>query len=154
MSLVINKLDKNGNVLDTLLVESTQGLSNFKILEEPIDLTPIKLKKLQELNEKVQEIANSIIGNYPEFERLTWQDQKAEALAWQLNSSTSTPLLDGIAQIRGITREDCISRVLIKNSLFQNLVMQLVGLRQKYEDDILNATDAISLLSINLEFNL
>jgi hypothetical protein len=78
-----------------------------KVEPEPViyvpDLNTEKEQAQAELVYIFEKRAEEIAGKYPWFERDTWQDQEAEALAYQADPNTPTPVLTKIATPRNIT---------------------------------------------------
>lgn len=111
-------------------------------------LEEAKLMAISEINASFNQIYSGISNEYPEGERLTWDTQRTEVLAWLADNSVSTPIMDTIASSRGIDREVLIGKAAIKIQEYTNLGGTLVGKRQGYEDAILQATSAEEALSV------
>lgn len=123
--------------------------------EPPLpSLADLRSAKILVLNAKCQAIADQITSAYPDFEKLTWEDQRREATAWQANSAVPTPYIDSLAAIRGIDRVDYLNRTLAKIDVFTNAAQKLVGQRQKYEDQIKAALTVEELNAVNLVITL
>lgn len=104
------------------------------------DLAVVKQQALDELVYIFEERANAIAGRYPWFERDTWQQQEAEALAYQADPNTPTPLLTGIATQRGITVAELAQRVIANAAAWRAVAPDLCGQRQAAADQINDAT--------------
>lgn len=107
-----------------------------------------KLFTEQEKNnylEKMNNIINSklsfVKATYPESEIQSWPKQEAEAKAYSLDNSQSTPLIDAIANARGIPKDILISKIIEKAIIYANYTGNLIGLRQKLETQITLATN-------------
>lgn len=126
------------------------------VITEPAAPTLAELKKakLTEISRTAQAAANSLTAGYPEFEKMTWENQSREALAWDADNNVATPYIDSLAEIRGITRVDYLKRVLSKTKAFNVAAQKLVGLKQKYEDQVKAATTPKKLAAINPRFDL
>jgi hypothetical protein len=104
------------------------------------DLAAVKQQALDDLVHIFEDRANAIAGRYPWFERDTWQDQEAEALAYQADPGAPTPLLTGIANQRGITVAELAQRVIANATAWRAVAPDLCGQRQAAADQIEAAT--------------
>lgn len=100
------------------------------------DLATVKQQALDELVNIFEQRAEAISGKYPWFERDTWQDQEAEALAYQADSNAPSPLLTGIATQRGITVSELAQRVIANAAAWRAAAPALCGQRQAASDQI------------------
>jgi len=110
-------------------------------------LEEVRQAKLREINTAFEDAAKALTAGYPEAERLTWGVQQMEALAWEADGSP-TPYLDGLASARNIAPEEMRQRTLLKVRAFMAASQQLVGTRQRLEDEIAQA-DAAALYAIS-----
>ena len=94
---------------------------------------------LKEINDDYEAKVNELTKDTPVSERSTWVEQKAEALAYTLDNTANTPLLDRISTIRGIDKAYLATKVLEKAALYSEAIGTLTGERQKSETDILLA---------------
>lgn len=117
-------------------------------------LDALKASALLELNAESQRVASGLMSDYPEFEKLTWEDQRRDAMAWKADNAAATPYIDVLAQVRGIDRVDYLNRTLAKINAFSAAAQQLVGQRQKYEDQIKAAATQEALDAIKPVFSL
>ncbi|TCS37497.1 hypothetical protein EDC30_104301 [Paucimonas lemoignei] len=115
----------------------------------PPALEQMRMQAIRSLNERCQAIADHLTASYPDFEKLTWEDQRREAVAWQADSAAPTPYIDGLAVLRGIDRVEYLTRTLAKITSFASAAQRLVGLRQKYEDQFRAATSPEEIAAIN-----
>jgi hypothetical protein len=92
-------------------------------------------------NDLYEGALNAITAGYPPSEIATWERQRAEALAWQLDAAALTPWIDTAATARGIPRLEYLSRTYAKAVQFAHVSAHLTGLRQRYEDAINAAAD-------------
>lgn len=154
----VNILDENGAIVNTIVVGTvgelaSLGITRYSLVDEtpkhPIDLTALAARKLAEVNTAATTVANTLTAGYPEFEKLTWADQKREALAWVADNTVATPYLDTLAAFRGISRQEYIEKTVSKVQLFQIASAKLVGQRQYYEDQIKIALAAGNVDAIN-----
>lgn len=119
------------------------------IAEIPVSLDEAKAEKLAEINSKAAAVAASMTDGYPEFEMKTWPQQESESMAWGDDSTAATPMIDLMASTRGIDRLVFLQKTLDKVTLFRQFSAQLVGLRQKYEDQLNAATTAEEIAVID-----
>jgi len=115
----------------------------------PVDIAALKATALHIVNDYYQRIAEQQIGQYPDFEIQTWQDQEREALAyhdWLLTGSTGpaplTPTLIRIINERGIDLPDLVTRVINNAASWRQIAPQLAGQRQAAADLIDDAKTA------------
>ena len=100
------------------------------------DLATVKQQAQAELVHIFEQRAEAIAGKYPWFERDTWQQQEAGALAYQADPNTPTPLLTGIATQRGITVAELAQRVINNAAAWRAVAPDLCGQRQAAADQI------------------
>ena len=94
------------------------------------------------------------MDNLPAFEVQSWPVQAYEARAWSENNSTPTPVLDQIAQARGINT-DKLKADALKNTLaYESLCATVAGKRQAIEKQIEAAKTLDELTTINTEISL
>ena len=108
--------------------------------DERYALTNAREIKLGEINRACEAALATLKAGYPEGEVQSWERQIAEAMALQADPEAATPLLDGIAAARGITRDDLVGCVLVKAELFAVASGQIIGRRQMFEDTIAEAS--------------
>lgn len=114
-----------------------------KVEPEPVIYVPdLKTSKEQAQTELVfifEQRAEAIAGKYPWFERDTWQDQEAEALAYLADPNAPTPNLTGITQWRDITLAELAQRVIANAAAWRAVAPDLCGQRQAASDQIEDA---------------
>jgi hypothetical protein len=113
----------------------------------PISLPDRQQQALQQINWHYQQLAEQQIGQYPDFEIQTWQDQEREAITYQawLNAGSTgtapaTPTLIGIVTARGIDLTDLVTRVIANATAWRQLAPALAGQRQALADQVMAAT--------------
>lgn len=123
------------------------GYSNPNAPPAP-DLGEVKRAQLRLINQAFDVRYAVVTEGYPQGEKETWPDQKAEALAWEADPAVATPYLDGIAAQRQMDRVEFRQRTLAKVHLFTQVSQVLVGRRQRYEDLIAAAetTEAVAAI--------
>lgn len=113
-----------------------------------------KLRKLNEVKGKSAGLVDSVIQEYPEFERLTFTTQSAEADALMSNPSAPTPFLSMVASIRNIPVSELATRVINHRNNFAALTSYAAGKRQAYLDQIESCTTVAELDAIEVSFSL
>lgn len=99
-------------------------------------LEMLRAAKLTEINNKAQAIVNQVaeLDKTPDFERVTWQEQANEAIAWSKDKSTPTPTLDTIAKNRNVNAVVLRQKAYEKTMQFRALTNTIAGQRQHFED--------------------
>ena len=92
---------------------------------------------LNKLADKADQLKNGLLAGYPQTEIESFYRQEKEALAWQADHSTSTPMLSQIARVRGVPLEMLIEKVIEKSSKFAVVIGIIIGQRQAFEDRLL-----------------
>lgn len=108
---------------------------SFVIVGIPdVTLEEVKRRKLEEINGKYNVATSSLVETYPATELLTFDQQEAEARAWEADNSAETPLVDMLAVGRQIDKAELVRRIIIKSDAFKLAAGYLTGQRQRYED--------------------
>ncbi|PRL65192.1 hypothetical protein [Haemophilus influenzae] len=92
---------------------------------------------LNKLADKADQLKNSLLAGYPQTEIESFYRQEKEALAWQADHNTPTPMLSQIAQNRGVPLEILIEKVIEKSAQFAVVIGIIIGQRQAFEDRLL-----------------
>ncbi|OBX48451.1 hypothetical protein [Haemophilus haemolyticus] len=92
---------------------------------------------LNKLANKADQLKNSLLAGYPQTEIESFYRQEKEALAWQADHNTPTPMLSQIARVRGVPLEVLISKVIEKSAQFAVAIGIIIGQRQAFEDRLL-----------------
>lgn len=92
---------------------------------------------LNKLADKADQLKNSLLAGYPQTEIESFYRQEKEALAWQADHNTPTPMLSQIARVRGVPLEVLISKVIEKSAQFAVAIGIIIGQRQAFEDRLL-----------------
>ncbi|WP_105896753.1 hypothetical protein [Haemophilus influenzae] len=92
---------------------------------------------LNKLADKADQLKNSLLAGYPQTEIESFYRQEKEALAWQGDNLTETPMLTQIAQNRGVPLEILIEKVIEKSAQFAVVIGIIIGQRQAFEDRLL-----------------
>lgn len=116
---------------------------------QPVSLLDRKQQALQQINWHYQQLAEQQIGQYPDFEIQTWQDQEREAITYQawlnagsIGTAPLTPVLSAIVTARGIELTDLVTRVIANATAWRQLAPALAGQRQAMADQVMAATTA------------
>ncbi|AWP54565.1 TPA: hypothetical protein ACPJUR_000125 [Haemophilus influenzae] len=99
--------------------------------------TQQKENLLNKLSDKADQLKNSLLAGYPQTEIESFYRQEKEALAWQADNSTETPMLTQIAQNRGVPFEILVEKVIEKSAQFAVVIGIIIGQRQAFEDRLL-----------------
>lgn len=99
--------------------------------------TQQKESLLNKLAGKADQLKNSLLAGYPQTEIESFYRQEKEALAWQANHNTATPMLSQIARVRGVPLEILIEKVIEKSAQFAVAIGIIIGQRQAFEDRLL-----------------
>ncbi|WIX31196.1 hypothetical protein QO259_10125 [Salinicola sp. JS01] len=108
----------------------------------PVDVEALAASKLDEINRASEADLAELRRQYPQYEIDTWPQQEAEARAWQADNNAHTPTLDGIAARRGIAFDELVRRVIANAEAYRPIVTDVIGKRQRLEDQIRAAVDA------------
>ena len=106
---------------------------------------------LNKLANKADQLKNSLLSGYPQTEIESFYRQEKEALAWQADHSTSTPMLSQIARVRGVPLEILIEKVIEKSAQFAVAIGIIIGQRQAFEDRLLALKTPEELTSLEQE---
>lgn len=89
-----------------------------------------------------------LVSAYPEMERETWPEQKAERMIYLSDSTASVPMLSAIASERGITVSELAVKIDSKSVEFSNAAGVLVGKHHALKKEIETAGQVSDLESI------
>lgn len=92
---------------------------------------------LNKLADNADQFKNSLLAGYPQTEIESFYRQEKEALAWQADHNTPTPMLSQIARVRGVPLEVLIEKVIEKSAQFAVAIGIIIGKRQAFEDRLL-----------------
>ena len=121
------------------LEEGQEVISRWELTDWKEMQVRAKNQKLDAINEWYEAEYAKLTYGIPEAEIKTWLKQEIEAEAYVADNSVSTPLIDRIAENRGVDRVLLIDKILIKAPLFNEAIGVLTGKRQKMEDELYNA---------------
>lgn len=106
---------------------------------------------LNKLANKADQLKNGLLAGYPQTEIESFYRQEKEALAWQADHSTSTPMLSQIARVRGVPLDVLIEKVIEKSAQFAVAIGIIIGQRQAFEDHLLALKTPEELTSLEQE---
>ena len=106
---------------------------------------------LNKLADKADQLKNSLLAGYPQTEIESFYRQEKEALAWQADHNSPTPMLSQIARVRGVTLEILIEKVIEKSAQFAVAIGIIIGQRQAFEDRLLALKTPEELTSLEQE---
>ncbi|WP_257005682.1 hypothetical protein [Haemophilus sp. CCUG 60358] len=108
---------------------------------------------LNKLADKADQLKNSLLAGYPQTEIESFYRQEKEALAWQADHNTPTPMLSQIARVRGVPLDMLISKVIEKSAQFAVAIGIIIGQRQAFEDRLvaLKTPDDLTALEQEIE---
>ena len=92
---------------------------------------------LNKLADKADQLKNGLLAGYPQTEIESFYRQEKEALAWQADHNTPTPMLSQIARVRGVPLDVLIEKVIEKSAQFAVAIGIIIGQRQAFEDRLL-----------------
>lgn len=128
--------------LFTRTINETDGIwsivaGSIAKLPLPVPSIPVlKQKKRLEINSAFEQSIQQITAGYPASEKSSWLKQESEARAFVANHSAPTPLVDHLSAERGIPKIELVTRILAKSDLFAAASGQLIGKRQRLEDQL------------------
>ena len=108
---------------------------------------------LNKLADKADQLKNGLLSGYPQTEIESFYRQEKEALAWQADHNTPTPMLSQIARVRGVPLDVLIEKVIEKSSQFAVAIGIIIGQRQAFEDRLvaLKTPDDLTALEQEIE---
>ena len=131
---------------DLLLVGST--LTESPIVKPAPTLADLKTAKKSEITANFEQTIQQITAGYPPNEIASWSKQEQEARAFTTIALSPTPLIDALANTRGVPKVTLATRIIAKADFFAGISGQLIGKRQGLEDAIDAATSKTALAEI------
>lgn len=104
---------------------------------EPPTTAQLVATQLAAINSDCEAAIAKITAGYPSSEVLSWPKQEAEARAYIADNAAATPLLDALAEARGVAKAELASRIIAKADAFSTLSGSLIGKRQALEDALM-----------------
>lgn len=97
-------------------------------------LENVKKRKLQEIKNAVDEALAPLSNDYPYKEVLSFSSQEKEARAFLENPDANTPLLTAMAEARGISKEELANKIVAKADASTIATGTIIGQSQKDKD--------------------
>ena len=97
----------------------------------------LKQRKLSQINAAFENAMLAVRSDYTESEIMSWSKQEYEARRWLTDNTHPTPLLDLIAEARGLDKTMLLNKVVLKADQYAYATGLAVGRRQQLEDQIL-----------------
>jgi len=112
---------KTGNIIvaSQEFIDNRVDSSDWELVPEVV-ITPtleeLKQQKIKQLQDKYQEEYDTYLAQYPQSEVATFEDKKREALAYDLDSASPTPILDNIllGYNGTVTKAEYVASILAK----------------------------------------
>lgn len=96
----------------------------------------LKARKIREINNACEESISVLRSEYPDSEVISWSKQEIEARKALTDPNYPTPLVDLIAEARGMDRIELINKIIQKSDQYAYAVGLAIGRRQYIEDRI------------------
>lgn len=105
--------------------------------------------RLELINGQCAALLDRVRQGYSADEVQSWSKQEAEARAFVLDASAPAPLIRALALAREVPLADLVGRIIMKSDLFAAVSGQLIGNRQRCEDQIAGAEtiDAVEAIT-------
>ena len=154
MKKVIFDLVKNGNLViypDDISLFKNVEITDLSVIADysgSMNLTPYydlptgKATKIKQLQDKFQEQYDAYLASYPQAEVASFDDKTREAIAYNLDNTVDTPIIDSILVGLGDDKATYINSILAK---VQYLAQQ--------EGTMVKARDAIKACTTQAELD-
>lgn len=96
----------------------------------------LKMRKMNEINTAFEDAMLYVRSEYTESEIMSWYKQENEARSWIIDNRNPTPLIDLIAEARGISKTELINKVVLKADQYSFATGVVIGRRQQLEDQV------------------
>ena len=74
-------------------------------------LEELKQRKIERLKSEAKTIIDKLKNKYEDFEVESFVDQRTEWRAWKNDNTAQTPIVDTLANIYGITKDEMMQRI-------------------------------------------
>ena len=118
------------------------------VVPPALTLADLKTAKKAEISANFEQTIQQITAGYPPNEIASWSKQEQEARAFTAVALAPTPLIDALANTRGVPKATLAARIIAKADLFAGISGQLIGKRQGLEDSVEAATSKTALAAI------
>ena len=96
----------------------------------------VKTALQTEIVDRADALLQSVGAEYGAMERIGWDQQYAEAQAYQADSAAPAPMLTGLAVARGVDLADLAARVIANRETWEATYIAVIGTRQAYQDKL------------------
>lgn len=147
VDMITNKLSPKWNQITHITSVNDDYVASFELKnryssdEEQLEGITV-LKRMEEgSNERTFKGKVKLLKEgFTDEEILSWDAQKSEALSYTNDNTVSVPLLETMSEIRGITVEEMVQKVLDRVNIYNVQYGTLLGSYQKNKE-ILNSID-------------
>jgi hypothetical protein len=111
---------------------------------------------IKRINKESQEFIDNQSGaaDLPDYEVQSWSLQSKEARAWAEDKNAETPILDKIADVRGISPIKLKEKVFEKQESYNAMLAAVIGQRQSLQNRIESAQTIEDLEVIEIKFEM
>lgn len=95
-----------------------------------------KFVMLKVIADRFSERMKNLTVDASDLEVATWEEQKREAILYQSDNTSSTPLIDILAEGRGITRETLVTKILANVDAYKIKLANLLVEQQQIEQRV------------------
>jgi hypothetical protein len=99
-----------------------------------------KTARLADINKRCEQELAVVRANYPDGEVQSWAKQESEARAYAADNAAAIPLIEALSAARGVPVAELVNRIIAKADSFAVISGQIIGNRQRCEDEINAAT--------------
>ncbi len=115
-------------------------------------LAELKRDVLIESEDTFESMVRTHVEGYSKTEITSWDRQEKEARAWKADNAAITPLIDSITSARGMDKDAFCDKVIVNADNFSAIVGDLLGQKQRIEDQVKVATDNAAVEAVPIEF--
>jgi len=125
--------------VDGIYVLNYRVEERYDTQEEKIHRLEKEIQQAQQNNEKwFNRQTEQLKTTYPQNERDSWATQREEALAYSKDNTVDTPLLTVVADARGVTLDEMVSKVLENVRQYDATYGFILGVYQRNKDLLLS----------------
>lgn len=96
----------------------------------------LRKRKMATINADFENAMLAVRSEYTESEIMSWAKQESEARKWLRDNTSVTPLIDLIADARGLDKSNLINKIVLKADQYAYATGVAVGRRQQLEDQV------------------
>jgi len=109
-------------------------------------LDELKLEKIKHLQDKYQKEYDAYLAQYPKREVDSFPVKQAEAIAYNLDNTAPTPIIDAIVSKNGAAKDDYVASILTKVTALAAQEGEMVAIRDSIKAcTIQDELDAIEI---------